>query len=92
VTDLSNLTGFVEVKGLKDLGQFGDESAAVTSNQLNVNRTIKQKGTRDAGTPAFMVDMKEGDPGQQAMMDAEATDLDYAFYIEFPNKKTTSGT
>ncbi|KNY21592.1 hypothetical protein [Methylobacterium sp. ARG-1] len=91
VADLSSLT-FVEVRGLKDLGQFGDESTAVTSNQLDRNRTLKQKGTRDAGTPAFIMDVKDGDAGQQAILDAETTESDYAFYIEFPNKKTNSGT
>ncbi|MCP1550713.1 MULTISPECIES: hypothetical protein [Methylorubrum] len=91
-TDLSGLTGFTEVKGLKDLAAFGDESAAITSNQLGANRTLKAKGTRDAGTPGFVVDRKEGDPGQDAALAAEAQPFDYAFYVELPNKKTTGGT
>lgn len=91
VADLSSLT-YVEIDGLKDLGQFGDEATTITSNQLNKDRTLKAKGTRDAGTPAFVVDIEDGDPGQQAVLDAEATPFDYAFYIEFPNKKTAGGT
>lgn len=90
--DLTGLTGWVEIKGLKDLAAFGDESTAITSNQLNNNRTLKAKGTRDAGTPGFVVDRKEGDPGQEAAIAAEAEPMDYAFYVEFPNKKTTGGT
>lgn len=90
--DLTGLTGWVEVKGIKDLSAFGDESASITSNQLGANRTLKAKGTRDAGTPGFVYDVKDGDPGQNAVLAAEATNLDYAFYIEFPNKKTTGGT
>ena len=90
--DLTGLTGWVEIKGLKDLAAFGDESVAITSNQLGANRTLKAKGTRDAGTPGFVVDRKEGDPGQEAAIDAEGEPLDYAFYVEFPNKKTTAGT
>lgn len=90
-TDLSSLTGWVEIKGLKDLAAFGDESTAITSNQLNVDRTLKAKGTRDAGTPGFVVDRKEGDPGQEAALEAEADSGDYAFYVETPTRGTTAG-
>lgn len=90
-SDLTSLT-YVEIDGLKDLGQFGDESTAITSNQLNKDRTLKAKGTRDAGTPAFVVDVEEGDPGQEAALTAETTPFDYAFYIEYPNKKTVNGS
>ena len=89
---LTALTGWIEVKGLKDLSSFGDESAAVTSNQLGNNRTLKAKGTRDAGTPGFIVDVKDGDEGQEAAHAAELDGFDYAFYIELPNKKTSGGT
>ncbi len=98
ITGAADLTGineadWLEVKGLKDLSSFGDEATSVTSNQLNVNRTMKQKGTRDAGTPGFVVDVKDGDPGQQAAIDASGPDdnFDYAFYVEYPNKKTPTG-
>lgn len=93
VAEFTALTGYVEVKGLKDLGAFGDESTAVTSNQLNSNRTMKRSGTKDAGSPAFVVDIKDGDPGQEALWAANGDGFDYAFYIEYPNAKTkTTGT
>lgn len=92
VADLSSLTGWKEIKGVKDLSSFGDEAASITSNQLGANRTLKAKGTRDAGTPGFVVDLKDGDEGQEAAYAATKTDFDYAFYIEYPNKKTSGGT
>ncbi|ACL58450.1 hypothetical protein [Methylobacterium nodulans] len=91
VDDLSGLA-FTEIKGLKDLGSFGDEATSITSNQLGNSRTLKAKGTKDAGTPSFVVDLKDGDPGQEAAIAAAATNFDYAFYIEYPNKKTATGT
>ncbi|MFE1598185.1 hypothetical protein [Methylobacterium sp. ID0610] len=94
VAVLTALTGWVEIKGAKDLGAIGDEASAITSNQLGSNRTLKGKGTMDAGTPAFVFDYKEGDPGQVAAAAAAdpANNFDYAFYIEYPVKKTTGGT
>ncbi|ACL61039.1 hypothetical protein [Methylobacterium nodulans] len=89
---LTALTGWVEVKAVKDLGAFGDESSAITSNQLGNNRTLKMKGTRDGGSPSIVVDRKEGDPGQEACIAAEKTNFDYGFYVEIPNKKTDAGT
>ncbi|AWN47130.1 hypothetical protein DK419_13085 [Methylobacterium terrae] len=93
-TSLTSLTGWVEIKGAKDLGAIGDEASAVTSNQLGVNRTLKGKGTSDAGTPAFVFDYKEGDPGQEAARSAAdpGNNFDYSFYIEKPVKKTPGGT
>lgn len=91
LAEFKALEGYVEIKGLKDLASFGDEATAVTSQQLNVNRTLKAKGTFDAGTPGFVVDVKDGDPGQIAFDAAVASNLDFAFYIEYNNKKTTNG-
>lgn len=85
-------TGWTEIKGLKDLAAFGDEATRITSNQLGANRTLSAKGTRDAGQPAFVVDLKDGDPGQEAAVAAVDTNFDYAFYVEYPNKKTEGGT
>lgn len=91
LAEFQTITDWKEIKGFKDLGAFGDESAAITSNQLNVNRTMKRAGTKDAGSPAFGFDVKDGDEGQEAIWAANGDGFDYAFYIEFPNKKNASG-
>jgi len=82
---------YVEVKGVTNLGEFGDSSADITSSELNDNRVQHAKGTRDGGSPAFVCNNYPDDAGQQAMYAAESDNNDYAFKIVFPNPKTTGG-
>ncbi len=65
-TSLTSLTGWVEIKGAKD--PRGDRRRSVDHlvQPARSNRTLKGKGTQDAGTPALVFDYKEGDPGQEA--------------------------
>ena len=84
VTEYAALT-WLEVKGLKSIGAFGDTATAVTSKQLNRNREYKKKGTLDGGSPAFVVDMIQDDPGQMAIDAALYSPSDFAFKVEVPN-------
>lgn len=83
---------WVEVKGVTNLGEFGDSSADITTTELNDNRVQHAKGARDGGSPAFVCNNKPSDPGQQAMYNAEGQPFDYAFKVVFPDKATVNGT
>ena len=90
VTEYAALT-WTEVQGLKSVGAFGDTATPVTSKWLNRNREFKKKGTFDGGSPAFVVDMIQDDPGQMLVEAALADPSDYAFKIEIPNRPGASG-
>jgi hypothetical protein len=71
----------VEIGEVETLGEFGDESAAVTFLSVGDARTRKLKGARDAGTLALTVGRDPLDAGQIALSAAEKTKFEYAFKI-----------
>jgi len=76
---------WVEVYPVENLGEFGDEAAAVTFSALNDGRVRKLKGARDAGTLAVVVGHNPTQTGQVAMIAAEATKFNYGFKVEVPD-------
>jgi hypothetical protein len=82
---------YTEVKGVTNLGEFGDSSTDVTSTELGDDRVQHAKGARDGGSPAIVCNNKPTDPGQQAMYDAEGQPFDYAFKTVFNDKLTPGG-
>lgn len=88
LSDFSGLT-YVEVKNTTNLGNFGDTSAQITSDEIGRDRTVKAKGTRNAGTMSVICNNNPTDPGQLAMHAAEASPSDYAFKIVFPDAPAT---
>lgn len=85
LADYSTLA-YVVVNNTTNLGSFGDTAQSVTSDEIGRGRTRKVKGTRNAGTMAVTCNNNATDPGQIAMHAAEATALDYAFKIVFPDQ------
>lgn len=83
---------WVEIGALESVGEFGDESGAITGAIIGDGRTRKGKGARDAGTLAITCFHNPEDTGQQAMVAAEATNNNYTFKIVIPNRLTTGGT
>jgi hypothetical protein len=83
---------WTEIKGLQTIGEYGDESAAVTGAIIGDARTRKAKGARDAGTLALTAANWPDDPGQAALVAAEATNNNYPFKIVVPNRVNASGT
>src|ERR1044072_4712691 len=97
LTDMQALAEFqadsyIEVGEIEDLGDFGDESEAITFTALKNSRTRKFKGPRDAGTMAIVVGDDPTDDGQAAMVAAEAQPLDYNFKVVLNDKLTLGGT
>lgn len=89
-TEYAALT-WVEVKGVTNLGEFGDSSSDITSTELGDDRVQHAKGARDGGTPAIVCNNKPSDPGQIAMYASEAEPFDFPMKIVFPDKKTPTG-
>lgn len=83
---------YIEIGLVESLGEYGDESSAVNFASLNDGRQRKAKGIRDAGSLAITCAHDVTDPGQQAMIAAEATNLKYAFKVELPDPQTEGGT
>lgn len=95
-TSAENLSQFltdsyVEVGEVEDLGEFGDESEAVTFASLQDSRVRKLKGTRDAGTIAVVCGADDSDAGQDAMVAAEASPLDFNFKVILNDQLTLGG-
>ncbi|HEY8359363.1 MAG TPA: phage tail tube protein [Ramlibacter sp.] len=81
LAEYAALTPWVEIGEVETLGEFGDESAAVTFLSVGDARTRKLKGARDAGTLALTVGRDPLDAGQIALSAAEKTKFEYAFKI-----------
>ncbi|MHA6692048.1 phage tail tube protein [Devosia sp. A449] len=73
---------YVEVKGIEDLGEFGDEAEVVTFTTLEDSRVRKLKGTSNAGAIELVVGRNAADPGQIALRAATKTRDTYGFKIE----------
>ena len=82
---------WVEIKGLENLGSLGDTSEEITFDEIGVNRRQKLKGVRDAGTMEVTAGIDSDDPGQAAVLAADATPHDYAFRLVF-NDAPPGGT
>jgi hypothetical protein len=82
---------YVEVGEVEDAGQVGDESAEITFTALSDGRTRKLKGPRDAGTMAVVCGADSSDDGQAAMIEAEASPLDFNFRVQLNDQLTISG-
>lgn len=84
---------WTEVAEVEDLGNVGDVSNEVTAAALGDGRIRKAKGARNGGTMNIVcLHTSPLDAGQQAMMDAEETNDNYAFKIEMDDAPPPSGT
>lgn len=83
---------YVEIGLAENLGEFGDEAAAVTFRALADRRVRKAKGGKDAGMMSVTVGDDPADTGQQALIAAEAADSNYAFKVLYPNRLNPTGT
>lgn len=76
---------FTEIGWLESIGEFGDESAEITFDAIGEGRTQKLKGIRNAGNMDLVMGVVEDDPGQLALLSAEAEPDDFAFKVIFNN-------
>ena len=84
VTEYEAMT-FTEIEEIEDLGNIGDVSTEVTGAAIGDSRIRKAKGARNAGTMNVVCfDTVPLDAGQLAVIEAEATNSNYAFKINNP--------
>jgi hypothetical protein len=83
---------YVEIGEVEDGGQLGDESQAITFTALKDARVRKFKGPKDAGTIALVCGADTTDEGQDALVAAEGTPLDYNFKAVLNDQLTLSGS
>ena len=76
---------WVPIGWLESIGEFGDESAEITFDPIGEGRTQKLKGIRNAGNMDLVMGIVDDDPGQIALLAAEAELDDYAFRVVFNN-------
>lgn len=74
---------WTEIDGWETCGAIGDVAEVISTNLINRGRTIKQKGTRNAGTMENTFAVIDGDAGQNLLKTAEAVDDNYAFRIDW---------
>lgn len=82
---------YIEVGEIEDLGEFGDESERINFTALSDGRTRKFKGPRDAGEMPIVVGDDPTDEGQIAMEAAEASPLDFNFYVQLNDAISLGG-
>lgn len=92
LAEFAAVTAWTEIGLIESLGEYGDESSAVTFAALGDGRMRKAKGARDAGTIALTVAHDPTDTGQAAMEAAEATNNNYAFKVTLPDGPTDAYT
>ncbi len=73
---------WVEVDGWETCGSAGDTAALISTDLINRGRTIKQKGTKNAGQMQNVFAIVPGDAGQTALIAASTTNKNYAFRID----------
>ncbi|MEX2739914.1 hypothetical protein AB3480_00445 [Rhizobium mongolense] len=81
-TDFAS-TVFTEVKGWQTMGAIGDAATLISEDIISQGRTLKAKGTRNAGSMQNNFIILPDDAGQIALIAAEATDFNYPFKMTF---------
>ena len=81
------MTGWVEIKQVESLGEFGDQASDVTFAALGDARVRHAKGARDAGTLAIVVGHDPLDAGQLSAIAAETTNNEFAFRVVMTNSE-----
>lgn len=79
---------WVEIGGVESIGEFGDQSNAITFASLGDTRLLKLKGVRDAGTLAVVCGRDPEDEGQLAMEEAETEPGNYRFRVVMNDEPT----
>lgn len=87
-----NIHSWTAINWLESIGEFGDESAEITFDAIGEGRTSKLKGIRNAGNMDLVMGVVDDDPGQIALLAAEAEIDDYAFRVTFNNAPAGGGT
>jgi len=80
--DFSGAT-WTEIKDWTQAGSLGDTSALISTDVISRGRTVKQKGTRNAGQMQNVFAINSSDAGQTALIAAANGNLNWPFKIEW---------
>lgn len=83
---------WVEIGNVVTLPDFGITDNIVTQDYINTGVSQKQKGFRNASDTEIVVGFDPNDTGQDALRDAAATRLNYAFKLEASDAPDASTT
>lgn len=72
---------WTEIDGWETMGAMGDAAQEIATDLINRGRTVVQKGTRRAAAMENNFAIISGDAGQNALIAAERTRLNYAFKV-----------
>ena len=81
-SDFSSET-WVEVDGWETMGGYGDVAELITTQLINRDRDVKQKGTKNAGSMVNQFAEVPGDTGQANLITASKATSNYAMRIVF---------
>lgn len=96
LTDFASVS-WIEVDGWQSMGAIGDSANLISTDLINRARTVKQKGTRNAGSMQNNFAVIAADPGQVALIAAANGNSNWPFKIVFdddppPNAHTATVT
>lgn len=74
---------WTEIADWTQCGSIGDAAALITTQVISRGRDVKQKGTRNAGSMQNVFAINSDDPGQIALIAAEASRNNYPFKIQW---------
>lgn len=74
---------WLEIDGWEQMGTLGDAAQLISTDLINRGRTVKQKGTFNAGSMQNVFAILPGDSGQTALLGAATIRENYAFKVEF---------
>lgn len=80
--DFASVT-WVRVADWQTMGAIGDTAALISTDIIDRGRTVKQKGTFNAGSMQNNFAVNADDAGQIAMIAASQSPNNYPFKIEF---------
>ena len=73
---------WTEVKRYMEAGALGDAAALITTPLIDLQRDVKQKGTRNAPSRQDNFALSATDAGQLALIAAEKTNYNYPFRVD----------
>lgn len=74
---------WTEIKDWTQVGAFGDTSALISTDVVSRGRTVKQKGTKNAGQMQNNFAINSTDPGQLALIAAAASTSNFPFKVQW---------
>lgn len=81
-TDFAGVT-WTRIADWTQCGSFGDTAALISTDVIDRGRTVKQKGTKNAGQMQNTFAINTTDAGQLALISAANGNLNWPFKIEW---------